>query len=101
MMEMSWPMRSRSRTSAAPTWSQPITRMFMKLPRCYKKYIISRSDRKAEEGFAIFGEASLNRRNEKKAFSEAASFFSVSTSRPFEGLKGASSPFLVDPVASA
>ena len=36
-----------------------------------------------------------NRRNEKKAFSEAASFF------PFRlllrGLKGASSPFLVDP----
>ena len=40
------------------------------------------------------GEA-VNRRNEKKAFSEAASFF------PFRlllwGLKGASSPFLVDP----
>ena len=29
MMEMSWPMRSRSRTSDAPTWSQPITRMFI------------------------------------------------------------------------
>jgi len=42
----------------------------------------------------IFGEA-VKRRNEKKAFSEAASFF------PFRlllwGLKGASSPFLVDP----
>ena len=41
-----------------------------------------------------FGEAE-NRRNEKKAFSEAASFF------PFRqllwGLKGASSPFLVGP----
>jgi len=40
------------------------------------------------------GEA-VNGRNEKKAFSEAASFF------PFRlllwGLKGASSPFLVDP----
>ena len=40
------------------------------------------------------GEA-VKRRNEKKAFSEAASFF------PFRlllwGLKGASSPFLVDP----
>ena len=36
-----------------------------------------------------------NRRNEKKAFSEAASFFPF---RPLlRGLKGASSPFLVDP----
>ena len=36
-----------------------------------------------------------NRRNEKKAFSEAASFFPF---RPLLwGLKGASSPFLVDP----
>ena len=36
-----------------------------------------------------------SRRNEKKAFSEAASFFPF---RPLlRGLKGASSPFLVDP----
>jgi hypothetical protein len=40
------------------------------------------------------GEA-VNRRNEKKAFSEAASFFPVR--QPLWGLKGASSPFLVDP----
>jgi hypothetical protein len=42
----------------------------------------------------IIGKA-VNQRNEKKAFSAAASFF------PFRlllwGLKGASSPFLVDP----
>lgn len=36
-----------------------------------------------------------NRRNEKKAFSEAASFFPFR--QPLWGLKGASSPFLVDP----
>ena len=36
-----------------------------------------------------------NRRNEKKAFSEAASFFPFR--QPLRGLKGASSPFLVDP----
>ena len=36
-----------------------------------------------------------NRRNEKKAFSEAASFFPFRL--PLRGLKGASSPFLVDP----
>ena len=36
-----------------------------------------------------------NRRNEKKAFSEAASFFPFRL--PLQGLKGASSPFLVDP----
>ena len=40
------------------------------------------------------GEA-VNRRNEKKAFSEAASFFPFRL--PLRGLKGASSPFLVDP----
>ena len=36
-----------------------------------------------------------NRRNEKKALSEAASFFPFR--QPLWGLKGASSPFLVDP----
>ena len=36
-----------------------------------------------------------NRRNEKKAFSAAASFFPFR--QPLRGLKGASSPFLVDP----
>ena len=36
-----------------------------------------------------------NRRNEKKALSEAASFFPFRL--PLRGLKGASSPFLVDP----
>ena len=36
-----------------------------------------------------------NRRNEKKAFSEAASFFPFRL--PLRGLKGASSPFLVGP----
>jgi len=36
-----------------------------------------------------------NRRNEKKALSEAASFFPFR--QPLRGLKGASSPFLVDP----
>ena len=40
------------------------------------------------------GEA-VNRRNEKKAFSEAASFFPFR--QPLRGLKGASSPFLVGP----
>ena len=41
-----------------------------------------------------FGKA-VNRRNEKKALSEAASFFPFRL--PLWGLKGASSPFLVDP----
>ena len=41
-----------------------------------------------------FGKA-VNRRNEKKAFSEAASFFPFR--QPLWGLKGASSPFLVPP----
>ena len=36
-----------------------------------------------------------NRRNEKKALSEATSFFPFRL--PLRGLKGASSPFLVDP----
>ena len=36
-----------------------------------------------------------NRRNEKKAFSAATSFFPFR--QPLRGLKGASSPFLVDP----
>ena len=36
-----------------------------------------------------------NRRNEKKALSEATSFFPFR--QPLWGLKGASSPFLVDP----
>ena len=36
-----------------------------------------------------------NRRNEKKALSEATSFFPFR--QPLRGLKGASSPFLVDP----
>ena len=36
-----------------------------------------------------------NRRNEKKALSAAASFFPFR--QPLRGLKGASSPFLVDP----
>ena len=36
-----------------------------------------------------------SRRNEKKAFSAAASFFPFR--QPLRGLKGASSPFLVDP----
>ena len=40
------------------------------------------------------GEA-VNRRNEKKALSEAASFFPFR--QPLWGLKGASSPFLVPP----
>ena len=40
------------------------------------------------------GEA-VNRRSEKNAFSEAASIFGLR--QPLRGLKGASSPFLVDP----
>ena len=40
------------------------------------------------------GEA-VNRRSEKNAFSEAASIFPLRL--PLRGLKGASSPFLVDP----
>ena len=40
------------------------------------------------------GEA-VNRRNEKKAFSAATSFFPFR--QPLRGLKGASSPFLVGP----
>ena len=40
------------------------------------------------------GEA-VNRRSEKNAFSEAASIFPLR--QPLRGLKGASSPFLVDP----
>ena len=40
------------------------------------------------------GEA-VNRRSEKNAFSEAASIFPLRP--PLRGLKGASSPFLVDP----
>ena len=40
------------------------------------------------------GEA-VNRRSEKNAFSEAASIFPLQL--PLRGLKGASSPFLVDP----
>ena len=40
------------------------------------------------------GEA-VNRRSEKNAFSEAASIFGLRL--PLRGLKGASSPFLVDP----
>ena len=40
------------------------------------------------------GEA-VNRRNEKKALSAATSFFPFR--QPLRGLKGASSPFLVDP----
>ena len=46
-----------------------------------------------QRGNASCGAA--NRRNEKKAFSEAASFFPFRP--PLRGLKGASSPFLVDP----
>ena len=40
MMEMSWPMRSRSRTSDAPTWSQPITRMFIGLPHSIELHTV-------------------------------------------------------------
>ncbi|AXA82053.1 hypothetical protein C3706_07365 [Faecalibacterium prausnitzii] len=46
----------------------------------------------------IFGEA-VNRRNEKKAFSEAASFFPFRL--PLRGLKGASSPFLATATTAA
>ena len=61
--------------------------------RLRRRFYLSAGRYRQQRGNTSCGAA--NRRNEKKAFSEAASFF------PFRlllrGLKGASSPFLVDP----
>ena len=74
--------------------------------RCAKRIFLCFSHLRLRRGFHLSagcyrqqrGNTSCeaaSRRNEKKAFSEAASFFPF---RPLlRGLKGASSPFLVDP----
>ena len=52
------------------------------------------ADGNVQQKREIFGGA-VNRRSPKNAFSEAASIFGLR--QPLRGLKGASSPFLVDP----
>ena len=73
---------------------------------CYKRIFLCFSYLRLRRRFYLSAELhalqgrnasceAASRRNEKKAFSEAASFFPF---RPLlRGLKGASSPFLVDP----
>ena len=101
------PLRALSGTrvllTAGPTappcirrrWRSSLLRIFL----CFSYLRLRRRFHVSAELHALQGRntscEAANRRNEKKAFSEAASFF------PFRqllwGLKGASSPFLVDP----
>ena len=66
---------------------------------CFSHLRLRRRFHVSAELYALRGRntscEAANRRNEKKAFSEAASFFPFRL--PLRGLKGASSPFLVDP----
>ena len=84
--------KMRSKPKNASRFAKRIFLCFSHL-RLRRRFHLSAGRYRQQRGNTSCGAA--NRRNEKKAFSEAASFF------PFRqllwGLKGASSPFLVGP----
>ena len=101
------PLRALSGTrvllTAAPTAPPCIRRRrrssLLRIFLCFSHLRLRRRFHLSAELHALQGRnascEAASRRNEKKAFSEAASFFPF---RPLlRGLKGASSPFLVDP----
>ena len=101
------PLRALSGTrvllTAAPTAPPCIRRRrrssLLRIFLCFSHLRLRRRFYLSAELHALRGRntscEAASRRNEKKAFSEAASFFPF---RPLlRGLKGASSPFLVDP----
>ena len=101
------PLRALSGTrvllTAAPTTSPCIRRRrrssLLRIFLCFSYLRLRRRFYLSAELHALRGRntrcEAANRRNEKKALSEATSFFPFRL--PLRGLKGASSPFLVDP----
>ena len=101
------PLRALSGTrvllTAAPTAPPCIRRKrrssLLRIFLCFSHLRLRRRFHVSAELHALRGRntscEAASRRNEKKAFSEAASFFPFR--QPLRGLKGASSPFLVPP----
>ena len=89
------PLTSPKRKSKPKNASRFAKRIFL----CFSHLRLRRRFYLSAELHALRGRntrcEAANRRNEKKAFSAAASFFPFRL--PLRGLKGASSPFLVDP----
>ena len=84
--------KMRSKPKNASRFAKRIFLCFSHL-RLRRKFHVSAGRYRQQRGNTSCGAA--NRRNEKKALSAATSFFPFRL--PLRGLKGASSPFLVDP----
>ena len=84
--------KMRSKPKNASRFAKRIFLCFSHL-RLRRRFHVSAGRYRQQRGNTSCGAA--NRRNEKKALSAATSFFPFR--QPLRGLKGASSPFLVDP----
>ena len=84
--------KMRSKPKNASRFAKRIFLCFSHL-RLRRRFHLSAGRYRQQRGNTSCGAA--NRRNEKKALSAATSFFPFR--QPLRGLKGASSPFLVDP----
>ena len=84
--------KMRSKPKNASRFAKRIFLCFSHL-RLHRRFHVSAGRYRQQRGNTSCGAA--NRRSEKNAFSEAASIFPLRL--PLRGLKGASSPFLVDP----
>ena len=89
------PLTSPKKKSKSKNASRFAKRIFL----CFSHLRLRRRFYRSAELYALRGRntccEAANRRNEKKALSAATSFFPFRL--PLRGLKGASSPFLVDP----
>ena len=84
--------KKKSKPKNASRFAKRIFLCFSHL-RLRRRFHVSAGRYRQQRGNTSCGAA--NRRSEKNAFSEAASIFPLRL--PLRGLKGASSPFLVDP----
>ena len=84
--------KKKSKPKNASRFAKRIFLCFSHL-RLRRRFYVSAGRYRQQRGNTSCGAA--NRRSEKNAFSEAASIFPLRL--PLRGLKGASSPFLVDP----